>query len=82
VRAQEKMNIPQQLVNADVGNSLWQSPCDLQEASQNPLGELRRLSAGQGDWRLSLVKELQQQREELVGLSGIECKHEQALKCI
>ena len=82
MRTQEQMNIPQQLVNADVRNSLWQRSCNLQKTSQHPLGELRRLPACQRDWWLRFIQELQQQREKLVGLRGVECEHEKALKSI
>ena len=82
MRAQEQVDIPQQLINANICYSLRQRPRDLEEASQNPLCELRRLSSCKGNWRLRLVKELEQQREELVWLCGIKRQHEQPLKCI
>jgi len=79
MRAQEQMNIPQQLINANICCSLRQRPRDLEEASQNPLCELRRLLSCKGNWRLRLVKELEQQCEELVWLCGIKRQHEQTL---
>ena len=82
MRAQEQVNIPQQLIDADICYSLRQRSRDLEQTSQNPLSKLRRLPSCKGNRWLRLVKELEQQREELVWLCGIKCEHKQALKCI